>query len=37
MDTYSDVFDDFENEILDSDNDIPTRPPCKKLQSVPQF
>jgi hypothetical protein len=35
VDTYSDVSDDCETEILDSDCDIPTTPPHKQLQSVP--
>jgi len=26
-----------ETEILESDNDFPTTPPCKQLWSVPQF
>lgn len=37
MDTYSKVSDDCETEILDRESDVPTTPPHKQLQSVPQF
>ena len=36
-DTYCDVFDDFETDILDTDSDVPTTSLHKQLPSCPLF
>jgi len=35
VDSYCDVSDECETEILDRNSDVPTAPPHKQLQSVP--